>query len=222
MRGLTRLVQPPAEPVPVDEAMAYLRQDDPTDEPLVRSLLKAARELIESTYDLTCISTTWQMTMDRFPRYSTSAVWQYNSDAIWQQRLPVTQLSGQWYPDRASIRVVRPPLVSVQSITFFDTNGLSQTVDPTIYNVDTTTPRGRIAPAFGQIWPIVQMRLESVVVTYVAGYGDDGSQVPEALRLAIKALVLDWYENRGDEPEIGAIPKMAERLVLSVWDGEYE
>jgi uncharacterized phiE125 gp8 family phage protein len=222
MRGLKRVVEPSAEPVEVAEAMAYFRQDDPTDEPLIAALLKSAREMIEATYDLTFLSTTWQMTMDRFPRYSTSSVWQYNSDAIWQQRLPVTQLSGQWYPDRASIRVVRPPLVSVQSITFVDTTGAQQIVDPAIYNVDTTTPRGRIAPAFGQIWPIVQMRLSSVIVTYVAGYGDGSSQIPEALRLAVKSLALGWYENRGDEPDVTAIPKMTERLILSVWDGEYE
>jgi uncharacterized phiE125 gp8 family phage protein len=222
MRGLTRIVEPSLEPVSVDEAMDYLRQDDATDEPIVKGLLKAGRELIESTYDLTFTTTTWQMTMDRFPRYSSSSVWQYNSDAIWQQRLPVTQLSGQWYPDRASIRVVRPPLVSVQSITFFDTTGAQQTVDPKIYNVDITTPRGRIAPAFGQIWPIVQMRLESVVVTYIAGYGDGPGQVPEVLRLALKALALSWYENRGDQPEVKAIPDIVQRLILSVWDGEYE
>jgi hypothetical protein len=111
-------------------------------------------------------------TIDRFPRYSSSAVWQYNSDAIWQQRLPVTQLSGQWYPDRASIRLTRPPLQAVTGITYLDSLSQSRlTVDPSVYNVDTSTEPGRVAPAFGQIWPIVQQSLASVQVSFVAGYG---------------------------------------------------
>jgi uncharacterized phiE125 gp8 family phage protein len=199
--------------------MTFLRQDDPTDEPLVRALLKTARLWIENTYDLTMVETTWEGTADRFPRYSSSAVWQYNSDAIWQQRLPVTQLSGQWYPDRAAIRVTRPPLVSVVSITYFDTTGTLITVPTSVYNVDTSTPRGRIAPAFGQIWPIVQQQLASVIVTYVAGYGPLGTDVPETLRTAVKMLTLHLYEHRGDEDV--KIPETVHNLIRAEFDAEY-
>jgi uncharacterized phiE125 gp8 family phage protein len=218
--GLQRISGPASEPVSVTEALAWLRQDDPTDSALVASLITAARIYLEGVYDLTMVQTTWKSTIDRFPRYSSSAVWQYNSDAIWSQRLPVTQLSGQWYPDRASIRVARPPLVSVSSITYIDGFGNLQTVDPSIYNVDTTTPRGRIAPAYGQIWPIVRQQLASVQVTYTAGYAD-ASSVPETLKTAVKMMVLWMYEHRGDDNMQFRLPLTVENLMLSEWDGEY-
>src|SRR5215472_6404575 len=135
--GLTVVTPPTTEPVSLDDLKLWLRVDIPDDDTLITSLGAAARRLIEQTFDCALVTQTLLTTYDRFPRYSSSAVWQYNSDAIWQQRLPVTQLSGQWYPDRASIRVPRPPLQSVTQIQFVDSQtGLLTTVDPSIYNID--------------------------------------------------------------------------------------
>jgi hypothetical protein len=166
---------PSGEPVTLAEAKLWCRVDLPDDDALIAGLIASARQYVESAYNRTLVSAGWLSAIDRFPRYSSSAVWQYNSDAIWQQRLPVTQLSGQWYPDRASIRVTRPPLQAVSSITYVDGTGVMQTVDPSIYNVDTTTEPGRVAPAYGQIWPIVRQQLASVQVAFVAGYGPSTS-----------------------------------------------
>jgi hypothetical protein len=162
---------PSGEPVTLDEAKLWCRIDIPDDDALVRGLIASARQYVESAYNRTLVSTGWRASIDRFPRYSSSAVWQYNSDAIWQQRLPVTQLSGQWYPDRASIRVTRPPLQAIASITYVDGSGVTQTVDATTYDVDTDTEPGRVAPSYGNIWPIVRQQLASVKVHFVAGYG---------------------------------------------------
>jgi hypothetical protein len=171
-RGLTLQTPPSAEPVTLAEAKLFCRIDIPDDDALVGGLVRAARQYVENAYNRQLVSAAWMATVDRFPRYSSSAVWQYQSDAIWQQRLPITQLSGQWYPDRASIRLTRPPLQAVTGITYIDSvTQLRTTVDPSVYNVDTTTEPGRVAPAFGQIWPIVQQSLASVQVSFVAGYG---------------------------------------------------
>jgi hypothetical protein len=170
-RGLQLLTPPTAEPVTLAEAKLHMRVDIPDDDGLIQGLIVAARQYIENAYDHQLVSAAFVSTIDRFPRYSSSAVWQYNSDAIWQQRLPVTQLSGQWYPDRASIRVTRPPLQAVTSITYVDGSGNLQTVDPSVYNVDTSTEPGRVAPAYAQIWPIVRMQLASVKCYFTAGYG---------------------------------------------------
>ena len=130
--GLKLLVPPTAEPVSLADAKAQVRQDLTVDDVKITKLVRAARRLLEEQFGMSFVAQTWEMTLDRFPRYSSSAVWQYNSDAIWQQRLPVTQLSGQWYPDRASIRVPRPPFLSVQSLTYFDGNGSPQTIQTII------------------------------------------------------------------------------------------
>jgi len=36
---------------------------------------------------------------------------------------------------------------------------------------------------------------EPVTITYVAGYGESGLEVPQKIRQAIIALVVYWYDN---------------------------
>lgn len=246
-RGLQLLTPPSGEPVTLTEAKNFLRVDIGDDDALILRAVRSARRHLEETYNRAFVSRRIKTTIDRFPRYSSSAVWQYNSDAIWQQRLPVTQLSGQWYPDRASIRVTRPPMQQLNAITYTDGNGVAQTLISTIpagvtgtgsqtvtpasmtgitvgllitvdvgtaqeivtvtavtattftaifagthapyvtlnvvpsgsqalaggslVDVDVTTEPARIAPSYGQIWPIVRQRVATVNVDFWAGYG---------------------------------------------------
>lgn len=301
-RGLTLLTPPAGEPLLLSDAKEWLRipPADTSQDITLNRLLTTARKLIEDTFNRQLVTATWQSNHDRFPRYSSSAVWQYNSDAIWQQRLPVTQLSGQWYPDRASIRVTRPPMQQLLAITYVDGKGNPQTwsqvipagvpgsgvqtVTPatmvgivpglvvtvdlgaaqeqvtvssvtattftatfasshpanvqlnvvpgglasltggSLITVDTTTEPGRIAPAYGQIWPIVRQQLASVQVTFTAGYGAAAVQGtpwtgPATAAMAILVQVADWFENR-EQP--GELSKAAVRLCMDLWPGEYE
>ena len=38
----------------------------------------------------------------------------------------------------------------------------------------------------------------TIVIEFVCGYGDDGSDVEEMIRHAIKVMIDDLYNNRGD------------------------
>lgn len=62
------------------------------------------------------------------------------------------------------------PLIQVVSIQYIDMAGNTQTVDPTTYTVDDSTEPVRIAPVFGQIWPIPRPQIGAVWVTLDAGY----------------------------------------------------
>ncbi len=215
-RGLKVTTPPSGEPVTLDEAKLWCRIDIPDDDAVVRSLIASARQYVEATYNRTLVSTGWRSSIDRFPRYSSSAVWQYNSDAIWQQRLPVTQLSGQWYPDRAAIRVTRPPLQAVTSITYVDGSGVTQTVDPSTYDVDTDTEPGRIAPSYGNIWPIVRQQLASVQVNFVAGYGPVttvAGAVAAGVQTVTPGTMFGIYA--GTILDIDRLTPVAERIVVS-------
>ena len=89
-----------------------------------------------------------------------------------------------------------PRLQSVVSITYVDTNGNEQTLDPSQYVTDTFREPGRLTPIFGLIWPPARWQANSVNVTFKSGYGDLPSNVPESTRQAIKLLAGHWYENR--------------------------
>lgn len=82
--------------------------------------------------------------------------------------------------DRFPIRYIRmpmPPLIEVTSIAYVDTDGVTRTLtEGTDYIVSApvgpTAPAGRIEPAYGTCWPIARCQLDSVTVTYRAGYAD--------------------------------------------------
>lgn len=110
------------------------------------------------------------------------------------------QASLECFP--AVIYLPKPPLLAVESIKYFDTDGVEQTLDPASYQVSKIGIVGRIAPAPGLSWPSVQTgRFNGVNVVYQAGHVDIIDDVvqgeaPAQLRQAIYLLAAHFYENR--------------------------
>ena len=104
------------------------------------------------------------------------------------------------------IELPYPPLVSVSSITYIDTNGTTQTLSTDYYAVDVAREPGRITLKYGMSWPSTQCIENAVTVRYVAGYGA-ASAVPSAIKAAAKLLIGHWYESREDVV-IGTISAM--------------
>lgn len=73
------------------------------------------------------------------------------------------------------------PLSSVTAITYFDSNGVEQTLAADQYLVDSTTEPGRIQPAPNLVWPATQYRNNAVKIRFVAGYGA-ASAVPACVK----------------------------------------
>ena len=111
-----------------------------------------------------------------------------------QRRAFVTQTLDVTYGALYRMTLPRPPLQSVTSIKYLDTDGVEQTLDAAYYRVTGTDP-GLITLAEGSSWPSVQPVEEPVTVRIVAGYGD-ASAVPETTKGAMLALIVHWMENR--------------------------
>jgi uncharacterized phiE125 gp8 family phage protein len=63
-----------------------------------------------------------------------------------------------------------PPLVTVSSITYVDTAGDTQTLDPSYYTVDTHSSPPRVFEAYNKTWPSGVRGVENTVkVTYICG-----------------------------------------------------
>ena len=108
------------------------------------------------------------------------------------------------FPSDGVIRLDRPPLSSVTSITYVDTAGATQTWATDQYDVDTDSEPGRITLAYNQSLPsdVRGGAANVVTITYVVGYGAAGENVPETFKVAIKSLVAGTYEHRGIHSEI--------------------
>lgn len=90
------------------------------------------------------------------------------------------------------IRIPLYPVVSIESIQYTDTSGDEQTVDESVYRVDTHSNPARITEAKDQTWPTTADVTNAVKVRFKAGH----ETVPEDLRHAIVMLAAHWHENR--------------------------
>jgi uncharacterized phiE125 gp8 family phage protein len=105
------------------------------------------------------------------------------------------------FPCSGTIMLSRSPLLEVQSVSYYDTNGKAQVLtEGTEYFVGLGEPY--TVEAVDGRWPATQCRPDAVQVVFRAGYVDmtgspapDG-EVPSIAKLAIKQLVSNWFENR--------------------------
>ena len=85
--------------------------------------------------------------------------------------------------------------VSITSITYLDNDGVRQTANPLLYELDDVSEPGRVILAYAQSWPAFRTWPKSIEVTYIAGYGV-AAEVPAGVKRTIKILVAHWYEHR--------------------------
>ncbi len=119
------------------------------------------------------------------------------------------------FPLRGEIELYRPPLQSVTSVAYIDQDGSSQTFSSSNYWADANSTPGRIVLDDTASWPSTDTRPNAVTVTYVAGYGDDATDIPEDILQAIYLIVGEWYRNRENSTSVKLtdIPMAADRLL---------
>lgn len=121
--------------------------------------------------------------------------------------------------DESRRRMIKlPPLQSVESITYIDSDGVEQTLDASRYQVDAIgSSIGRILPAYGYDWPSTRDQMNAVKVRFVAGYGA-ASAVPEPIKDWIKMRAKQKYD-QPDAAIVGAnISEMPRQFVDGLLD----
>lgn len=96
------------------------------------------------------------------------------------------------FPDGA-IMIPLPPLQSVQYVSYIDTDGNAQEVDPNDYVLDLQSYDGWVVPRAGFDWPATFNMINAMSIRFVAGY----TAVPAAIKAAVLLMVADLYEQRG-------------------------
>jgi uncharacterized phiE125 gp8 family phage protein len=102
------------------------------------------------------------------------------------------------YFDRfpACFELVFPPIQSVTSIYYVNSDGVDTLLTASNYRVDLVSLYPRIEPAYGVSWPSTREVSNAVKVTYDAGYGATAAHVPQNIKSCIMAIASDMFEHR--------------------------
>lgn len=117
--------------------------------------------------------------------------------------------------DRFSAYIaLKPGVQSVESIKYTDEDGAEQTVDPSVYEVDTFSLGGGVFLSYDKEWPTPRGDRFSVRVEFVAGYGGQ-VDVPSKVKSAVILIAGDLLNNRENSApiELYEIPMSAKSLV---------
>lgn len=176
---------PATEPLTASEAKAHLRVEHSTDDTLITALIVAARQHAEDFTGRALITQTWELYLDAFP--------DCDDDVLY---------------------VPLPRLVSVTSISYVDTDGVTQTWNSTNYLVDAKSEPARITPAYGVSWPTTRGQVNAVTMRFVAGYGA-AVDVPQTIKQAMLLIIGHLYEHREQltDFEVFLMPFAAETLL---------
>lgn len=94
------------------------------------------------------------------------------------------------------------PVQSITSITYTDSNGDTQTLAASYYELGEENGRGIVRLKYNQTWPTTRDHADVVKVTFKAGYGDDPENVPEYIKAAIRIHAAHYYEHREGEKDL--------------------
>jgi uncharacterized phiE125 gp8 family phage protein len=160
------------EPLSLDAAKEHLRVVDVTDDDdYITALITAARHTVEkATRRALWTGQTWQAGYQDFGSFSTV---------------------------RGRLSIPKPPLASISSVQYYDSDNALQTVSSSAYVVDDSgSDRAIIGFTSDFSLPTLSCDYAAPVrVTFTAGYAD-ADAMPNGLVGAMKYLIQHFYDNR--------------------------
>src|ERR1039457_2262271 len=159
-----------SEPISLDEAKTHLRVDITDDDLLISALISAVRDHAEKITWRGLATQQRKLVMDQFPipGLNMAIVGWYappfgSAPGPLSMQLPKGTTGYEMF-------MPFPPLQTIDSIKYIDGTGVQQTLDPSQYLVDAVSEPARVTPAYGLTWPVTQVRINAVEVTFTCGY----------------------------------------------------
>ncbi len=181
---LKQIEKPSVEPITLDEAKTHLRVTNSEEDTSIESLIQTAREKCELISNRSYIQQKWKLSFDDWPDFP--------------------------------VELPRPPLRSVEKIEYKDKDGNISEWNTDNYIVDDQSFVPQIYLSDDYEFPSDDLYpANSVIITYQAGYEPDDSgdttdyraNVPARYKHAIKLLIGEWYDNRAEIVNTGAVPQ---------------
>jgi len=165
-----RITAPTDRVVTAQDVKAQIGDDPNVSNAIVERFIDAVTIACEDYSRRAFLTQTFELVLDHFPK-------ERPSDAPW------------WldtvYSFANAVEVPMPPLQSVTSIKVFNYDNTESTIDSGVYFVNTRSEPGSIVPRQLETWPTEVLPEAGVVIRFVAGYGDDPSDVPLDIRSAV-------------------------------------
>jgi uncharacterized phiE125 gp8 family phage protein len=165
---LINTLQPSVEPLNIDDAKQHCRVDNNEDDEYVEFLITKARRFVENYIISSLITQNWTVTYDYYDK----------SDYCWQ--------------GKRQIRLPMKPVQSITTVTTYDEYNNATVFDPSNYRVS----GNRLVLNDFCYWPSDLRTMDCLKIDFVAGYGADGSYVPQDIIHAMDLLIAQWYEQR--------------------------
>lgn len=180
------LRQPEVEPVSAADVKKAIPTADVEPDDYIDSLVTVCRLYIEQMTGIAMISQEWILQFDFWGDYK---------NRWWDgtEQMAITELFSSGNKP-AQQEMPRYPLISVDK---FLVDG--EESDKSIFEVDAVSKPGRAILKDGHTIPPSVKSSIRYEFNYTAGYGSDPADVPATLRQAIKMMVANMLEHRGDE-----------------------
>lgn len=169
--ALSLVTAPTSEPVSLREQKEHLRIDDDEDDSYISACITAARQWIEGQTNRSIMAQTWD----------------YGIDYCWPVKFGGIRIDFPLNPiaDQASPETI--------TITYVDSNGASQSLASTQFQIANRAHGSYIVPAYDVTLPDVRWVPDAITVRFVSG---DSTTVPSDLKHAVKILAAQFYEER--------------------------
>lgn len=171
--SLSLLVPPAAEPVDLARLKLRLRISDNTHDQRLAHLISVARERVERETGRVFLTQTWLETRDS-----------WDGD-------------GRLCAFATQFKLLKPPLIAVESITVTVADGTPTTWPASEYYVDSAMEPGRIVLRRDSVFPEPGRAAGGIAIRYRAGYGASAADVPAPLREAVSLLAADLFDTGG-------------------------
>lgn len=163
----TLTTAPAVEPVSLALAKQHLRVDLNDEDDLISEYIAAARQWCENYCERAFITQYRITSYDGFPE------------------------------DGSPIPLLCPRVATVESVVYDDDDDAEQTLDASTYNESLGVDQAFISLAQGESWPTTGTTAAPVRITTKCGYGTAATDVPPAIRNAIRLMVEHAYRFRG-------------------------
>ena len=198
--SLVQTILPTEELVSLEEVKSHIHVDYFEDDTLLYNLIQAASQHLEVTLSRQFLTSTFVLGLDQFPNIAYNRYrdrngivggwYQFGAMGGWYQN----GIPTGWKHTGRTISLPRPPLQSIVSVVYSDTDNVLQTLPNTVYAVDTLSEPGQLYLLPRQVWPSTSSIPNAVKITYVAGWAKPGL-VPESIRALLLLLVAHLYKN---------------------------